>query len=383
MSEHSERYQRLYQRYHDGSISRRTFLRLLSVAGTAAGLGGGIFAAMSPEAWAEVKQIRYDGWGGVVQKAEEKAFSKFTSKTGINVVTGSYGSDEEFLTKVKASSPGDYNVFKSGEMFRYADAIDLGWGVKLNTDNIPNLKFVIPKLVSLLRKLSNDGSLSGVPNDYGCTGIAYNKNKVSLDELKEKGSKILLDKKYKKQISGWDDWNTRIWFAAAETGQDPNNIHDMDAVWDAVRQSRDRVLKYWTSGAELMALLANEEVVLSDAWSGRVAALQNQGHPIGLFIPSKAQFWTEQLFVLKGSPLKPCEELLNFMLEPDVQVEVAKNQFYPPSLDPKQVKMPSSVENLPAFDKSGELDYLFNDTHYWLKHKEAWSSKYQQVKAGY
>lgn len=383
MIEDNERYARLFERLQSNRISRRTFFRLLGVAGTAAGLAGGPFGLMTPDAWADVKQIRYDGWGGVVQKAEEKAFTKFTKKTGIKVVTGSYGSDQEFLTKVKASSPGDYNVFKSGEMFRYADAIDLGWGVALNTDNIPNLKYVIPKLTSLLKKLNKNGALSGVPNDYGCTGIAYNKNKVSLDELKEKGSKILLDKKYKKKISGWDDWNTRVWYAAAATGQDPNDIKDLDAMWNAVRQSRDVVLKYWNSGAELMELLANEEVLISDAWSGRVAALQNQGHPIGLYIPDKTQFWTEQLFVLKGSPMKPCEELLNFMLDPDVQIEVAKSQFYPPALDPTKVKMPNAVTELPAFDASGKLDYLFNDTRYWLKHKEAWSNKYQQVKAGY
>lgn len=383
MIDDNERYSRLYERLQDNRISRRTFFRLLGAAGAAAGLVGGPFGIMTPEAWAEVKQIRYDGWGGVVQKAEEKAFTKFTAKTGIKVVTGSYGSDEEFLTKVKASSPGDYNVFKCGEMFRYADAIDLGWGVELDANNIPNLKYVIPKLTSLLKKLSKNNTLSGVPNDYGCTGIAYNKNKVSLDELKEKGTKILLDKKYKKKISGWDDWNTRVWYAAAATGQNPNDIQDLDAMWNAVRQSRDVVLKYWNSGAELMALLANEEVLISDAWSGRVAALQNQGHPIGLYIPEKTQFWTEQLFVLKGSPIKACEQLLNFMLEPDVQIEVAKSQFYPPALNPTQVKLPSSVTDLPAFDKTGKLDYLFNDTHYWLKHKEAWSSKYQQVKAGY
>jgi hypothetical protein len=53
--------------------------------------------------------------------------------------------------------------------------------------------------------------------------------------------------------------------------------------------------KYWASGAELMSLLANEEIYATVAWSGRVASLQQEGHPIGYLSPKGTYSWMEYL----------------------------------------------------------------------------------------
>ena len=98
--------------------------------------------------------------------------------------------------------------------------------------------------------------LSAVPYDYGTTGIAYNTKVISPEEAKEKGANLLADKKYAGKIGGYADMTTRVWYAALQTGQDPNNIKDMDAVWAKVRETRDLAKKFWSSGAELMDLLA-------------------------------------------------------------------------------------------------------------------------------
>jgi spermidine/putrescine transport system substrate-binding protein len=61
-------------------------------------------------------------------------------------------------------------------------------------------------------------------------------------------------------------------------------VQDWDAAWDKAREHRELVLKYWASGAELMDLLAKEEIYVTEACSGRAAALQAQGHPLGDFL---------------------------------------------------------------------------------------------------
>ncbi|MGD8429589.1 MAG: extracellular solute-binding protein, partial [Ectothiorhodospiraceae bacterium] len=311
------------------------------------------------------------------------AFEPYTKKTGIKVVDGTFGGADEYLARVRASQPGEFNIAHLSGVFDYARYDNLGLSTTLNEDNIPNLKLVIETLQKPFRKIT-DGKLSAVPYDYGTTGIAYNRKHISDDEAKEKGAKLLIDKKYKGKIGGWGEWKTRIWYGALQTGQDPNNIQDMDAVWDAIRQHRDLALKYWSSGAELMSLLAEDEIYVTEGWSGRIRALQDQGHDIGYLDPPGGLAWQECLFVIKGSPMPECEELLNFMLEPKVAIAVAEGQNYPPALNPKKVDLGDKVPTLPAFDPSGTLSSLnFFDPAYWNKHEGEWSKKFGRVQRGY
>ncbi|MDX1655642.1 MAG: extracellular solute-binding protein [Candidatus Competibacteraceae bacterium] len=382
--DNGQRYGKLLERYRDGRISRRTFLGLLGVAGAAAGLAGGPLGGWVRQARAQVESVRFDGWGGVVSEAfREKAFDPFTARTGIEVVEGTFASGDEFLTRVKAGRPGEYNMFLASGVFDYARYADLGLTVALNEANIPNLELVLPALIEPYRQIT-DGRLSCAPYDYGTTGIAYNKNHVSEEEVREQGAKILLSDKHSGKIGGWSDWRTRVWYGALMTDQDPNDIQDMDAVWEVLREHRRGLLKYWNSGAELMSLLAEGEIYLTEAWSGRVAALQEQGHPIGYYNPPQVFSWQECLMVLEGSPLEVMEELLNFMLEPEVAIAVAEAQNYPPSLDPQKVELTEEIRNLPAFDPTGELEkFTFADPAYWNSHEAQWSKQFGRIQKGF
>ncbi len=380
--DNSKRYERLIDRYQHGDINRRTFLGLIG----AAGLSYGVSSPFSRYALAadEVKEVRFDGWGGVVSEAFRKhAFDPYEKSTGIKVVEGTFGGGDEYLSRVKASAGGEYNLAHLSGVFDYARYHDLGLSSELNEANIPNLVFVIPKLVDVFRKVSG-GKLSCVPYDYGTTGIAYNRAHISDEEAREKGAMLLIDPQYKGKIGGWNDWRTRIWYASLQTGQDPNGATDMDAVWDAVRTHRDLALKYWTSGAELMSLLAGDEIYVTEGWSGRIFALREEGHDIGYIDPPNGFGWQECLFVIKGSPLEACEELLNFMLDPVTSIAVAEGQNYPPALDPQKVQLGDKIPTLPAFDPSGTLENLtFADPTYWNSNEQEWSKTFGRVAKGY
>ncbi|WP_245265836.1 extracellular solute-binding protein [Mesorhizobium sp. LNJC394B00] len=206
---------------------------------------------------------------------------------------------------------------------------------------------------------------------------------ISPEEAKEKGAGLLLDKKYAGKIGGADGMVTRVWYAALATGQDPNDIKDMDMIWAKVRETRDLVKKFWSSGAELMDLLSKGEIVVTDAWSGRVAALQDQGHPIRYLDPAGSYAWMEDILVLKGSPMAECEELINFMLDPVTAIAVAEGQGYPPSLDPTKVKLTETIEKLPAFDSTGMMKSLtFADPVYWATNEEAWTKQWKRISKG-
>jgi spermidine/putrescine transport system substrate-binding protein len=374
----TKRLERLHDRYMNGGLDRRTFLGLTA----AAAVGAGVQMRWMGQALAAVKEVRFDGWGGVVQEALDKyAFQPYEKKTGIKIVQGTFGDEDEIVTKVKASTPGEYQIVHSSGVEYYVKYIDAGFASEINEDNIPNMKNVMEAMIKPFRDLTP--KLSAVPYDYGTTGIAYNRKYISDEEAKEKGAALLTDPRFKDKIGGYDSMSTRVWYGAVGTGQNPNDIKDMDAVWAKVREQRDLAKKFWGSGAELMDLLAKEEIVVTDAWSGRIAALQQQGHDIGYLDPKDSYAWMEDMLVLKGSPMAECEELINFMLEPETAIAVAEGQNYPPSLDPTKVKMTEKIEKLPAFDPTGKMEHLtFADPIYWSKNNDAWTKQWDRIAKG-
>jgi spermidine/putrescine transport system substrate-binding protein len=374
----TRRLERLKEIYGNDSLNRRHFLGL--TAATAASMG--VMTSWGRRALADVTQVRFDGWGGVVQEAIAKyAFEPYTAKTGRKVVQGSFDDENELITKIKSANPGDYQVVHSSGIEYYKKYVDLGWTSEINEANIPNLANVMPAMIAPFRKLTP--KISSAPYDYGTTGIAYNTKYISETEAKEQGAKLLVNPKYSGKIGAYGDMVTRVWYAALQTGQNPNDAKDMDAIWAKVREARDLTKKYWSSGAELMDLLAKEEIIVTDAWSGRVAALQQQGSPIGYLDPPGSYAWLEDMLILKGAPMAECEELVNFMLDPATAIAVAEGQNYPPSLDPNKIKMTDKITKLPAYDPTGEMKTLtFGDPNYWAAHNDDWTKQWDRISKG-
>ncbi len=374
------RYRRLVERYMNGGMERRHFLGLLGMAGLAFGIVGGPMSFLARQARAATR-IRYDGWGGTVDKAlNDNAFEAFTKRTGITIDKGSYGGMDEFLTKVRASAAGEYNVFFCLDQFNYKRFGDLGYASELDEKKIPNLANCIPATVELYRGLSPGGKLSSVPYVYSVTVFAYNTKHIKADYIDKAGVGALVDPQWKGKLAGEDSFSARIWFAALQTGQNPNDIKDMNVVWEKIRQSKDLVLKYWKSGAEQMSLFANEEIWISDAWSGRVAVLERQGHPVKSVVPKGARSYVGNMYVIKGSPSDAAHELLNALLEPEASIAVSKAMAYPTVIDPTKFKIPDEISSLPGFDPTGKFAGLtLEDPNYWTKNAQDWQRQYQRV----
>jgi spermidine/putrescine transport system substrate-binding protein len=370
--------------YQQGKISRRDFVKFIGISGAAIGLMGGPFGLVQRASAA--KSITCHSWGGSTSEALRKfAFDPFTKTTGTEVIDAAFTGMDAFLTQVKASIPpgGEFNIAHLSAVYDYARYTDLGFGVVLDETKIPNLKNVMTKMTDTLRGITK-GTLSAVPYDLGQTGIAYNTDKISKEKAEELGASLLFDKSLKGKLGSWGgDFRTNMWYAALHTGQNPNNIKDLDAVWAALKEQRGLMKKYWASGSELMSLLGNGDIDVTVAWSGRVAALQKEGHHIGYLSPDGTYSWMEYMYVLKGTDLDVAQQLLNFMLEPSAAIAVAKGQNYPSSLDPTKISMPDEVKRLPAFDPTGKLDgYLFADPVYWNTHQIEWAEKWDRIMAG-
>lgn len=378
-----KKYERLLEAYGNGDVSRRDLMRFLGVAAAAVGVVGGPFKGLTREALAAVEQVRFDGWGGIVSEAFHNfAFPPFTEKTGIKVAEGEFGDTDEFLTLVKAAQPGEYNVFLVSGVYDYARFNKQGLGGWINEANIPNLANLLPATLDAFRR-ETEGKLSAVPFDYGTTGIAYNRKYISDEEAKA-GAKLLWDEKYKGKMAMYDGWQTRAWMASIYTGQDPQGATDTAAMWDACRKQRDLVVKYWGSGQEFIDLMSKEEIILSDGWSGRVAALREAGHDIGFIDTANAGFaWLEGLFVLAGSPMPECEMLLDFCSDTKVSIAIAEGQNYPPALDPNKVELTDKVKALPGFDPTGKFEnFIWEEAGYWTANQDAFKKEWERISKG-
>lgn len=371
--------------YKAGNISRRDFVKFLTISGASMGLLGGPFGLVQ-NALAAKKSMTVHSWGGSTSEALRKfAFDPFTKATGIKVIDAAFTGMAAFLTQVKASFPpgGEFNIAHLSAVYDYARYTDLGFGVKLDESKIPNLKNVMSKMTNTLKGISG-GTLSAVPYDLGQTGIAYNTDKISKEKAEELGASLLYDKSLKGKLGSWGgDHITNMWYAALHTGQDPNNIKDEKAVFAALKEQRGMIKKYWASGSELMSLLGNGDIYATVAWSGRVGLLQKEGHPIGYLAPKGTYSWMEYMYVLKGTDLDMAQKLLNFMLDPAAAKAVSIGMGYPPSLDPTKIAMPDEIKKLPAFDPTGKLDgYKFADPKYWNDRQLDWAEKWDRIMAG-
>ncbi|WP_045215031.1 extracellular solute-binding protein [Desulfonatronovibrio magnus] len=377
-----ERLNEVKHQYEKGNLSRRDFVKYLGIAGVAAGLAGGPFG-MIRQAMA-AGRIRFDGWGGTTSQAFRRyAFDPFTEATGIRVIDGEFGDMDSYLTRVIASFPpgGEFNLAHLSGVFDYARYVGLEFHTKLDESKITNLSLVMNAMIEPYRKITPDG-LSAVPYNLGQTGIAYNTKYISRDKAENLGASLLWDDEISGRLGSWGDWRTNIWYAALHTGQSPNDIQDMDAVWNALSAQVPMVRKYWASGAELMSLLANEEIHATVAWSGRVAHLQDQGYPIAFLAPNGCYSWQECIFVMKGTDIDVAHQLLDFMLAPEASIAVAEGQMYPPSLDPSKVELTDKIKQLPAFDPTGKLEgYLFADPEYWNANQLAWAERWDRIRA--
>ena len=62
-----------------------------------------------------------------MQEAIDKyAFQPYTAKTGIKVVQGTFGDEDEIITKIKTSKPGDFQIIHSSGVNYYIKYVNGG-----------------------------------------------------------------------------------------------------------------------------------------------------------------------------------------------------------------------------------------------------------------
>jgi spermidine/putrescine transport system substrate-binding protein len=361
-------------------VKRRTFMRggLAAVAGFGVLRHGRVVEGQVDRSKLS-KSLLFNSYGGGWQKAlTEAALKPFEDEYGVKIEQESHGNEAEVLAKMRAGGPGAFDVITLNESGLYIGARQ-GLFEELRLENIPNFK----NLMAVLQKPPYDPGpgVHSVPDVYGANAIVYNTKNVE----KPDSWAVCWDPRYKGRIAVRDAAIYRMFLTALYVGQDPNNLTDVEKVYEALRRQRLLVLKYYGGTTEMQNLVANGEAWVGEFVGGRTLILKEQGVPVDYVIPaSGTRGYVDCVCVAKGSANRyTAEVLLNYLLEPKVATKISELTKYPHCLDPNKVPVSASVTQLPDYDATGTLSrFKFTNYQYMEQNRAAWEKAWTQIKVG-
>jgi len=296
----------------------RTGTKMLAAAAALAGI--------SLTATAQADEIRVLNWNGYGTD-EAWAVEAFTKATGHTVTHDYFNSEQEMLTKLR-TNPGAYDVVLINSAYT-VQAKEEGLIGPVDTSSIENFKNVAPNLAKD-DDLVPGGVVYGVPWVWGLTSFAY--NTTALDSAPE-SINIFWDESLKGKVGWRDDPLESVQMAALATGQNINNINDLDAVRSKLEDLMPQIKALWSSENDWNQFMAAGDFVIAPYWSGSASRSKNKGLPIQFVVPKEGAIgWLDGLSIPTGSKHKAAAAaFIDWMIDPEFYVEWAKSGGAPAS----------------------------------------------------
>lgn len=261
----------------------------------------------------EIRVLNWQGYGTDI----EWSLEEFQAATGHTVVHEYFNSEQEMLTKLR-TNPGAYDVVMINAAFT-EQAKSEGLIAPIDVATIPNFADVTPAFATD-SKLVYEDQVYGVPWTWGLTSIAVNTSAypeppVSLETM--------WDPERKGRISIRDDALEAVQFGALATGQDINNITDLDAVREKLAALMPQLRTFWGSENDWNQYMAAGEFDVATYWSGSAARSIAQGLPIAFVIPEEGAIgWLDSLAIPESSTKKEAAaQFIDWMIDPDFYVK--------------------------------------------------------------
>ncbi len=262
--------------------------------------------------------INVYNWGEYISTGADEGTlnvnAEFTKLTGIKVNYTNYATNEELYAKLKGGGayydviiPSDYMISK---MIK-EDMLQ-----KLDMDNIPNFKYIMPSFVDPAYDEKNEYS---VPYTWGTVGIIYNKDMVDIPE-EDIDWNILWNEDYTDQILMFD--NPRDAFAIAEimmgyslNTEDPV---ELNAAADKLKEQKSVVQAYVMD--EIFDKMAANDAWIAPYYAGDALTILDENEDLGFVVPkSGTNLFVDAMCIPVGAKQKEAAEMyINFMCEPDI-----------------------------------------------------------------
>ena len=286
------------------SINRRAMLGAI-----------GLLALTANASFAAATEIRVLNWQGYGTD-EAFAVEAFEKKTGVKVVHDYFTSEQEMLTKLR-TNPGAYDVVLVNSAFT-GQAKAEGLIAKIDTSDMPNFNDLAPNM-GMNPDLAPGGEVYGVAWTWGVTGLAVNRDVVKPlpDSLN-----VLWDPQYAGKVSIRDDGVEAVQFAALATGQNMNDIKDLDVVKAKLKALMPQVKSFWSSENDWNQFFSAGDFAVSTFWSGVAGRSAGKGLPVQFIIPKEgAVGWLDGLSIPTASKnQEAAHAFINWMIDPEFYV---------------------------------------------------------------
>lgn len=279
-------------------------------------------------------EVRVYNWSDYIDKS---VIDDFEATTGIEVIYDVFDSNEVLEGKLLAGNTG-YDIV--GPSIEYLGRqVIAGIHQKLHKEDIPNLRYLEPKMMQMLATM-DPGNDYSIPYLWGTTGIGYNKDKVKEimgQDYQMDSFDVLFKPEIIKQFAecgvAFLDAPSEVFKAALfYLGLDPNTKDPQDYQGEAYRLLLNvrPYIRYFHS-SKYINDLASGEICLVFGWSGDIlqsgdrAKEAGNGINIDYEIPKEgAQMWVDMMAIPKDAPnTKNAHLFLNFILQPEMMARIS------------------------------------------------------------
>lgn len=298
-------------------------------------------------------------WGGAYQKSQDEAFVKpYEAKTGAKITEEEYNGEVSKIRAMVQSGTVSWDVVDV-DSATVRQACDEGILEQIDYSKVaPKKDFV-------------EGALHecGVPNIVYSTIFAYD-----ADKIKDGPTKIadLFDlKKWPGKRALWKNPFGNLEAALMADGVPANKVYETlrtPAGVDRAFKKLDTIKKdvvWWESGAQPAQLLASGEVVMAQAWNGRIFDADKNGKNFKIVWDGQLQDW-DLWAIPKGSKhLDAAYKFIAFASEPKIIATQTKYISYGPAVLAAIPNVPPDIlKDLPTAPQNSK-NVLVNDAQFW------------------
>lgn len=278
----------------------------------------------------------------------------FTKETGIKVILSSFESNETMYAKLKTmGKENSYDVIAPSNYFVEKMRKE-GMLLPLDHSKLPALKELDP---NMLNKEYDPHNQFSVPQVFGTTSIAYNKDNVDVTHLTSWAD--LWKPEYKGKLQLTDDARDIFHMALLKLGLNPNTTDpaEIKQAYEELLKMRKNVAAFNSDNAANTFI--SGEIDVGTLWNGSAYIARKEGTPVNVVWPTEGTILWMDTLAIPATSKNPeaAHKLINYLISAPVAKRVALEIGYPtPNLVARQSLPKEVVEDTNLYPPQEVLD---------------------------